>query len=165
MYMRDGAGPRLRVALPAMGEVGGPLEAVFAIWFGSVGARTSLMPADQRRSWRKKHLGAHRTELTCDRPTHLPVPTRTAVPRRVRVFSRAERRGQTNLRGGKARRPRWRGDQCTCLYNESLDGRRKRRIWSLQGRQPCVPDFSSGREALRALRLQIAANWMIKGCN
>ena len=50
VYMRDGAGPRLRVALQAMGEVGGPLEAVFAIWFERAGARRSLMPADQRRA-------------------------------------------------------------------------------------------------------------------
>ena len=35
MHVMDDAGPRLRVALAAVDEVGGPLGAVRAIWFGS----------------------------------------------------------------------------------------------------------------------------------
>ena len=68
MHATDDAGPRLRVALAAVDEVGGPLGAVRAIWFGSAGARTRPMPADQTRSFHKKGTWG-RAAPTRDRPT------------------------------------------------------------------------------------------------
>ena len=115
MYMADDAGLRLRVALLAIDEVGGPLGAVRANWFRSAGARaarTSPMAADQMRSLpKKRHRAAYRADARSADPNP-PAPAPTAVPA-VPVLCRAEQWGQTNLRGGQARRPRWRRERCT----------------------------------------------------
>ena len=86
------------------------------------------MPADQTRSFRKKSIWAR------DRPTPFAGPPQdtanpAAVPAFIQVLCRAEQRGQTNLRGGKARRPRWRRERCTCLrYRRPSTKRPKRRV-------------------------------------
>ena len=98
MHAMDDAGPRLRVALAAVDEVGGPLGAVRAIWFGSAGARTRPMPADQTRAFHKKGTWG-RAAPRRDRPipSHPPAPTRYSQtncgPRRVPVLYRAKQRG------------------------------------------------------------------------
>ena len=68
MHVMDDAGPRLRVALAAVDEVGGPLGAVWAIWFGSAGARTRPRPAGQTRLFHKKSTWG-RAAPARDRPT------------------------------------------------------------------------------------------------
>ena len=119
MYMIDDAGLRSRVALLAIDEVG-PLGAV-ANRFGTAGARaasTSPMAADQMRSIQKRHLGALRADRPPIRPPH-DAAKPTAAPAAVQFP--AEQPAQTNLRGGEARRPRWRGERCTCLTSEVLE--------------------------------------------
>jgi hypothetical protein len=119
--MIDDAGLRLRVAILAMDAVG-PLGAVWANWFGSAGARaarTSPMAAEQTRLFRKTASGsAPRRSADPIRPPH-DTAKPTAVPAAVQFP--AEQPAQTNLRGGEARRPRWRGERCTWLTSEVLE--------------------------------------------
>ena len=68
---------------------------------------------------KKRHLGA----LRADRPTpsgpHTTQPSQQPSPAAVQFPT--EQPAQTNLRGGEARRPRWRGERCTWLTSEVLE--------------------------------------------
>jgi len=77
------------------------------------------MPADQMQSFHKKGTwGARCAEARSAYAIRRPpqdTAKPTAVPAAFQCSAAQSSGGQTNLRGGKARRPRWRGERCTCL--------------------------------------------------
>jgi hypothetical protein len=80
---------------------------------------------------KKRHLGA----LRADRPTpsgpYTTQPSHQRSPAAVQFPT--EQPAQTNLRGGEARRPRWRGERCTWLTSEVLKRRSKGRKGGIRG--------------------------------
>ena len=95
------------------------------------------MPADQTRSFHKKrHLGARRAEARSAYAIRRPpqdTAKPTAVPAALQCSAAQSSGGQTNLSGGKARRPRWRSERCTSsdvpksIVVEKVEGWKKKK--------------------------------------